>query len=110
MADAAAIPSKRVRQQRALLVAFGSVIVIGLAATGFHYLDAQTEQLETVGGTVTNMWRERGGYVYCQVLLSDGLTVNEMCDGFPVGTQVLVERYRRRITGRIVYGSPRAGK
>jgi hypothetical protein len=107
---AGAVVSKGVRTQRALLIAVGGVIAIGLAMTAFAYLDQPVGQQTVLGGTVTNTWRERGGYVYCQVRLSDGIVINEQCDGLPVGTQVTVEKRHRQLSGRAVYSGPRSSR
>lgn len=105
-----AVVGKEARTRRTLLIALGGIIVIGLAMTAFVYFDQPGAQETILGGTVTNTWRERGGYVYCQVRLSDGTVINEQCDGFPVGAQVTVERLRRQLSGRAMYSAPRISK
>jgi len=106
---APAVPSTKARQHRALLKALLGIVIVGTAAASFRYLDVAAGP-ETMGGTVTNTWRERGGYVYCQVRLSDGVAINDMCDSLPIGTQVLVDRYQKRLSRRYVYSPPRVAK
>ena len=105
-----AVPTKQARPQRALLSGLVGVVVIGLGLAAFFHFDQLSKAEGTLGGTVTNTWRERGGFVYCQVRLSDGVVINEQCDNLPVGAQVTVDRFRRQLSGRAVYGAPRRDK
>ena len=107
---AVAAQRKSLRTRKALRFALVGTISIGFAIAMFLHFDAPTIVESTVGGTVTNTWRERGGFVYCQVLLSNGVVINEQCDRLPVGAQVTVERYRHALSRRITYGTVRRDK
>jgi hypothetical protein len=90
-------------RRTALLAALGGVIAIGLAVTAFEYYDQPSTSGETVAGTVTNTWRERGGFVYCQIRLADGVVLNDQCDNYPIGASVSVTKGRRALSGRVAY-------
>jgi len=106
---AVAAQPKVQRTRKALLLALVGTVAVGLAAATFLHFDTPVSEL-TLGGTVTNTWRERGGFVYCQVRLSDGVVINEQCDSLPVGAQVTVDRYRHALSRRTTYGTVRRDK
>jgi hypothetical protein len=98
-----AISGKQVRQRRALRTALAGIVLVGLAFILFDYFDVPSEQLKPMVGQVTSSMRERGGFIYCQVRLANGVFIKEPCAAFPVGTRVTVERQRRRLSGRVIY-------
>lgn len=95
--------TEQLNRKRALLGGLVGIIAIGGAFSAFVYYDQPQEPRLRVVGTVTNTWRERGGFVYCQIRLADGVVLNEQCDSYPIGTTVAVSKARRAISGRAAY-------
>ena len=93
---------QRSRRQLAAYYAIGGFALVGLALC-FLALDYPDRYVGQVPGIVSNVWRERGGYVMCQMKLEDGGIVREECGDLKLGQKVVLEKYRRRFTSRVAY-------
>lgn len=95
--------SKHIGRHRAAVLS----IIAGFVAVGLFCVfligDYADRYVGTVSGVVSAVWRERGGYVMCQVMLDDGALVIEECGNLRQGHRVTADKYQRRLTRRYDY-------
>ena len=95
------------KAQRQLQLVVAGIVLLGAGVSAFAYLDVTVPE-GSIKGVVIDRQLTRDGSSNCRISMSDGLVINGVCTAdLTVGVRLAVDRYRRRLTGRLVHGHPR---